>query len=60
MKTVNMILFCLWFILLFILLGDKYEDVRLSYTASLIMTIIVTVCLLAGVIAESYLSKKNA
>ncbi len=60
MKTINMIFFCLWFFCFFILLGDKYEEMRLSYSATLIMTIVLTGFLIAGVVAEIYITKKKA
>ena len=58
MKACNIILFIFWFFAFVLLFGGMYSKFNISYHATFIATVTLSVMLAAGMIVESVIKKK--
>ena len=58
MKACNIILFIFWFFAFVLLFGDMYLRFNISYQVMFVVTVVLSVLLGAGMIAETVIKKK--
>lgn len=59
MKTLLTSVFCLWCISFLVLFGKAYDRLYIGYTASLVITIVLAVAVLAIFILDTFIKKEE-